>query len=105
MTDAIREAAENKRLRRLIDLTWGHVHEDESVPSTSIHDQLIAQLDREMPPTVTDEMVEVAARAMARQQGQQGTLLSPEEYERWHWPSFKGAVRIVLQAALGVKNG
>ena len=30
-----------KQLRHLIDLVWNHVHEDESVPSTLIADDLI----------------------------------------------------------------
>ena len=30
-----------KQLRHLIDLVWNHVHEDESVPSTMLADELI----------------------------------------------------------------
>lgn len=30
-----------KQLRHLIDLVWNHVHEDESVPSTMLADDLI----------------------------------------------------------------
>ena len=34
-------------LRRVVDLTWGIAHEDESVPATKVADAIIDQAQRE----------------------------------------------------------
>jgi len=60
-----------KQLRHLIDVVWNHVHEDESVPSTLIADELINKAFEISEDTEIKQIIEDAKSLKIRLIGRQ----------------------------------